>query len=61
MGEDLLWAVKNGDMDQLKVLIEEKVNICLDYWLVQKKIEWPKYCTRAAGRSSPASLTNFLF
>ena len=29
MGEDLLWAVKNGDMDQLKVLIEEKVNICL--------------------------------
>eukprot|EP00112_Aurelia_sp_Birch-Aquarium-sp1_P018760 Seg453.1 transcript_id=Seg453.1/GoldUCD/mRNA.D3Y31 product=Myotrophin protein_id=Seg453.1/GoldUCD/D3Y31 len=24
MGEDLLWAVKNGDMDQLKVLIEEK-------------------------------------
>ena len=32
MGEDLLWAVKNGDLDQLKVLIEEKV-IMLLVWL----------------------------
>ena len=29
MGEDLLWATKNGDMEQLTKLVEQQVNFCI--------------------------------